>query len=152
MRIARTGTIARDERYGEAYLSHTVEGKEYRSKISTLRGDYQQPDGTTANRLRQWGKLDFDSQVGDILQDRLYCVQWMRPKKKRHGDEFEFRSVNDDDLQREKTVRDHVARNFAEWQSAGWMPDMRIEVGGAPPVPRPRSNKRSRLDTLASSL
>jgi putative DNA methylase len=132
MRNARTGTIARDDRYGEAYLSHTVEGKEYRSKISTLRGDYQQPDGTTANRLRQWGKLDFDSRVGDILQDRLYCVQWMRPKKKRHGDEFEFRSVNEDDLQREKTVRDYVARNFTEWQSAGWAPDMRIEVGGAP--------------------
>ena len=56
----------------------------------------------------------------------------MRPKLKRHGDEFEFRSVSEDDLRRERVVRDHVANQLAEWQSMGLVSDMRIEIGGPP--------------------
>ena len=31
------------------YLIHQVDGVNYRTKISTLRGDYQKPDGTIGN-------------------------------------------------------------------------------------------------------
>jgi putative DNA methylase len=68
LEAAATGTVGREEKYGEAYLLHQVEGVDYKTKISTLRGDVQMPDGTTANRLRLWGKHDYKPQPDDILQ------------------------------------------------------------------------------------
>ena len=41
----------------------------------------------------------------DLFQERLYCIQWMRPKKKGKGDEYEFRAVTDDDLERNASSR-----------------------------------------------
>ena len=107
---------------------HTVDGVEYKTKISTLRGDYRTDDKTNANRLRMWEKLDFKPSPDDILQERLYCVQWIRPKQGR-GDEYEFRSVTEDDLKREKIVENFIAEHIAGWQEKGWIPDMRIEAG-----------------------
>lgn len=129
LEAATKGTVRTDGRGLDPYLIHTVDGDEYRTKISTLRGDYRQDDGTTGNRLRLWGKHDFKAQSDDIFQERLYCVQWMRPKKKGKGDDYEFRAVTDDDLKRERVVEDFVARHLAEWQMKGWLPDMRIEPG-----------------------
>ena len=129
---AEEGTIGRDGQYGEAYLRHRVGGVEYKTKISTLRGDYQKPDGTVANSLRQWGKGDFMPHPDDLLQERLYCVQWLRPKKKGKGYDYEFRSVTEDDSLREMTVHDYVTQHLDDWQSKHWVPDIRIEVGGPP--------------------
>ena len=53
---AEDGTVGREGRYGEAFLVHEVNGKRYKTKITTLRGDVQQPDGTVVNRLRLWEK------------------------------------------------------------------------------------------------
>jgi len=132
MKAALTGTIGREGKYGEAHLIHEVEGTAYKTKISTLRGDYEKPDGTIGNRLRLWERLDFMPRPDDLLQERLYCIQWMRPKKKGKGEDYEFRSVTEDDLCRERIVREHVARHLADWQDHGWIPEMRIEVGGPP--------------------
>jgi putative DNA methylase len=132
MEAALSGTIAREGKYGEAYLIHQVEGATYKTKISTLRGDFQKPDGTIGNRLRLWEKHDFMPWPDDLLQERLYCVQWMRPKKKGKGEDYEFRSVTEEDLRRERIVQEYVNRHLAEWQADGWIPDMRIEVGGPP--------------------
>jgi putative DNA methylase len=132
MQDATTGTVARDGKYDEAYLMHQVEGITYKTKVSTLRGDYQSQDGTVANRLRMWDKHDFKPRPADILQERLYCVQWTCPKKRGKGVDYEFRAVTPDDLQRESIVEDYVARNLIDWQDKGWIPDMRIEVGGPP--------------------
>ncbi len=132
MQAAKTGTIVRDEKFGEASLLHRVDGTEYKTKITTLRGDYAQPDRTIANRLRLWNKLDFAPQAGDLLQERLYCIQWVRPKQNGKGYDFEFRSVTEKDLHREKIVRDEVAKKIERWQEDGIVPDMRIEVGGPP--------------------
>jgi len=49
---AETGTVGREGKYGEAYLIHQVDGVAYKTKISTLRGDYQKSDGTIGNRVR----------------------------------------------------------------------------------------------------
>jgi putative DNA methylase len=68
----------------------------------------------------------------DLLQQRLYCVQWMRQRDEGNGEEYEFRSVTDDDLRRERIVEEYVGRNIADWQTNAWVPDMRIEVGGPP--------------------
>jgi putative DNA methylase len=129
---AEMGTVRRDSRFDEAYLVHTVNGVEYKTKISTLRGDYEKTDGTIANRLRLWDKLDVVPRPDDLLQERLYCIQWMRQRPAGRGEEYEFRSVTDDDLSRERIVQDYVSRHLADWQSKGWVPDMQIEVGGPP--------------------
>lgn len=132
MKAAETGTIGREEKYGEGYLIHCIEGMSYKTKISTLRGDIQKPDGTIENKLRLWEKHDFKPQPEDLLQERLYCIEWMRPKKKGKGEEYEFRTVTEEDLRRENLVEKHVAQHLASWQETGWVPDMRIEVGGPP--------------------
>jgi putative DNA methylase len=113
-------------------MYHQVNGVDYKIKISTLRGDYQKSDGTVGNHLRLWEKFDFVPQAKDIFHERLYCIQWMRPKKKRKGDEFEFRSVTEADLHSERVVQDYVANHLADWQRNGFIPDMRIEVGAPP--------------------
>ena len=132
LREAEDGTVGREGRYGEAFLIHEVNGKRYKTKITTLRGDIQQPDGTVVNRLRLWEKDDFVSRSDDLLQERLYCVQWMRRKPGTKQFEYDFRAVTEADLEREQIVERYVAEHLAEWQANGWVPDMRIEVGGPP--------------------
>lgn len=126
---AKLGTVRTDGRGQDPYLIHTVDGTEYRTKISTLRGDYRNADGTNGNRLRLWDKRDFKPRPDDIFLERLYCVQWMRPKKKGKADDYEFRTVTPDDLGRERVVEEFVAEHLADWQRRGWVPDMRIEPG-----------------------
>ncbi|MDB5387812.1 MAG: methylase containing a Zn-ribbon, partial [Planctomycetaceae bacterium] len=132
LKAAEAGTVGREGKYGEAYLIHRVNGLECKTKISTLRGDYQKPDGTTGNRLRMWEKSDFKPRSDDLLQERLYCVQWMRHKISGKEYEYEFRSVTPADLNRERIVEEYISEHLAEWQLKGWVPDMRIEVGGPP--------------------
>jgi putative DNA methylase len=129
MKAADQGTVRSDGRGQDPYLIHIVDGVEYRTKISTLRGDFRNPDGSTKNKLRPWNKSDFKPQLDDIYQERLYAVLWSRPKKKGRGEECEFRSVTLDDLQRERCVEEFVDKHLAEWQEKGWIPDMRIESG-----------------------
>lgn len=132
MAAAERGTIGRDGKYGEAYLTHSVGGVVHKTKITTLRGDYERRDGTIANRLRAWDKVDFMAQPSDLLQERLYGVQWMRPKGKSKLNEYQFRSATEDDLQRDNVVERYVGEHLREWQARGFVPDMRIEVGGPP--------------------
>jgi putative DNA methylase len=126
---AAHGTVRSDGRGQDPYLIHVVDGMEYRTKISTLRGDYRKADGTTGNRLRLWDKQDFEPRPDDIFQERLYCVQWMRPKKRGKGDDYEFRTVTPEDLKRERLVGEFIAEHLADWQAKGWVPDMRVESG-----------------------
>ncbi len=132
MEAAESGTVDREGKYGEAYLIHRVNGLDYKTKMSTLRGDYQKSDGSIGNRLRMWDKSDFKPRPDDLLQERLYCVQWMHLKETGKDFEYEFRTVTPADLKREHVVEEYVAEHLAEWQCKGWVPDMRIEVGGPP--------------------
>ncbi len=120
---AKTGTVQGGE------MLHSPDGITlYRTKISTLRGDYK--DGKeNKNRLRLWEKSDFIPRPDDIFQERLYCVQWMRKKPSGKGDEYQFRAVTADDLEREQKVIDYVGAHLAEWQEKGYVPDMVIERG-----------------------
>lgn len=132
LKAAESGTIGRDSKYDEAYLIHQVGDVTYKTKISTLRGDYTKPDGSIANRLRMWDEQDFVPRPTDILQERLYCIQWARPMETGNREEFAFRSITAQDLCREQTASDFVGKNLSEWQRNGLVPDMRIEIGGAP--------------------
>ncbi len=131
IKAAETGTIGREGKYGEAYLIHQVDGIDYKTKISTLRGDFRKPDGTVGNRIRFWEKHDFVAKPNDLFQERLYCIQWMR-RKEGKGFEYKFRTVTSNDLERECVVEAFIQKHFNDWQTKGWLPDMRIEVGGAP--------------------
>ena len=41
----------------------------------------------------------------DIFRERLYCIQWIRRRRRGKGDEYEFRSVTPEDLSRENEGR-----------------------------------------------
>ena len=129
---AKVGTIGRESRFSDAYLLHQINGKSYKTKISTIRGDYENHDGTIGNRLRLWERHDFKPHPDDIFQERLYCVQWMRSKKRGRGLDYEFRTVTNDDLVREQIVEDYIEEHLIAWQNKGWIPEMRIEPGGPP--------------------
>jgi len=71
MKAAAEGTVGREGRFSDAYLIHRVDGTAYKTKISTLRGDYEKSDGTIGNRLRLWDKEDFKSRSDDISRTTL---------------------------------------------------------------------------------
>ncbi|TCI59354.1 anti-phage-associated DUF1156 domain-containing protein [Exiguobacterium sp. SH0S2] len=120
---ASNGTIKGGE------IVHSPNGyTTYRTKISTIRGDYKEGK-ENKNRLRLWEKSDFSPRKEDIFQDRLYAVMWMRPKQKGRGDEYEFRTVTNEDLTREEKVVQYVSEHLEEWQEKGYIPDMVIEAG-----------------------
>ncbi len=129
MEKAREGTVQSDGRGQDPYLIHNVHGTEYRTKLSTLRGEYRSADGSMGNKLRLWEKSDFMPRTSDLFQERLYAIQWMRPSAGGRGEEYEVRTITENDLERERIVEKFIADNLADWQSKGWIPDMRIEPG-----------------------
>lgn len=126
---AESGTVRTDGRGQESYMIHTLNGVEYRTKISTLRGDFRRDDGTTGNKLRLWEKNDFKPREGDIYQERLYAILWSKQKVGAKSEDHEFRAVSSDDMKREEIVENFIAQKLADWQEQGWIPDMRIEPG-----------------------
>lgn len=124
MGAAEKGTII------DGALEHTVAGKVFRTKLSTLRGDYTAEDGTTKNRLRLWEKSDIVFRGTDVYRERLYCIHWQKEPKDGHKrGESEYRAVNSEDLALERKVEDYVSSHLAGWQEKGWVPDVRIEPG-----------------------
>lgn len=110
-------------------LVHSPDGvNTYRVNLNAIRGDYKEGK-ENRNRLRLWEKSDFIPRPDDIFQERLYAIQWMRPKAKGKQWDYEFRAVTEADRQREQTVIDFVGQHLAEWQEKGYVPDMVIEKG-----------------------
>ncbi|WP_419871510.1 anti-phage-associated DUF1156 domain-containing protein [Candidatus Pristimantibacillus sp. PTI5] len=123
MEAAKYGTIQ------DGDVVHSPDGmNRYRVSIKNIRGDYKEGK-ENKNRLRLWEKSDFIPRPNDIFQERLYCVQWMKKKQKGTQYDYEFRSVTDDDLDRENKVIDYVRSNLKDWQEKGYIPDMVIEAG-----------------------
>lgn len=129
MAAAVGGTVQTEAKGQDPHLVHNAAGHPVRFKISSLRGDHRRPDGSTGNRLRLWEKADIEPRPGDVFQERLYCVMWVRTKPGGRKEEYEFRSVTPEDLARERQVASYVQEHLVEWQTAGWIPDMRIEAG-----------------------
>ncbi|PYG00796.1 putative DNA methylase [Thioalkalivibrio sp. ALE21] len=124
MQAAANGT-ARDGK-----LDYELGGKRYTTPIPTLRGDYEDKDGVRRNRLRQWELHDFMPREDDILQERLYAIQWIKAgTADRSRPETFFASVTDEDMEREATVQRIVRENLVDWQAQGLVPDMPIESG-----------------------
>lgn len=120
--------------YRNGDVVHYVNGVEHVNSISSIRGDYAaEVDGKRVkkNRLRLWEKSDVVFRADDIFSERLYAMQWI--KEMPEGDTArapaEFRTVTQDDLDREMRVTEYVKAHLADWQEKGWMPDTRIEPG-----------------------
>jgi putative DNA methylase len=111
-------------------LVYTLDGETYRTKFRTIRGDTRHADGSWDNRLRRWEKADFVPRPEDILQERLYCIQWITRETvcKRRQTTF-FVGVTHDDSERERKVEDLVRQNLPRWQAEGLLPEMPIEPG-----------------------
>jgi putative DNA methylase len=124
MRAAASGTIV------DGNLQYRLDGKIFRIPIKTLRGDFRDQHGNTGNRLRQWGKADFEAASDDIFQERLYAIHWISkdtlndPRPKTY-----FEAPTEADLIRERQVVKIVAENLRHWQEEGRVPDMAIEPG-----------------------
>jgi putative DNA methylase len=122
---SNTGSIRSDGPRQDSYVYHVVDGKEYRIKIPTIRGDSR--DGK--NNLRQWTKDDIYPKDGDVFGERLYAVLWTNSSTNARSAKQIFKSVTKDDLAREQKVLEYVQENLHEWQENGFIPDMVIEAG-----------------------
>ena len=134
LKKAEIGTISRNSKFGEAYITHSVMGIVHRNSISSIRGDFTDSTGgnnETKNNLRRWLVSDINYCDDDVLNERLYAIQWIRDDSSFRSD-TQFRSVTVDDLNREAKVIAYVKQHLADWQANGWIPDMRIEPGAAP--------------------
>ncbi len=88
----------------------------------------------SARGLRQWENSDVVPRPGDILQERLFGIRWRKPEwtdergRERRG-ELVYREPRTHDLDNEQKVLDELLAVFDDWQSAGWIPNWRIESG-----------------------
>ena len=117
--------------YQNQCLVHVIGGHEYRTKISTIRGDYTELINgikVNKNKLRHWEISDVVFRSEDLYSERLYAIQWIKDDSSNRPDS-EFREVTEDDLKKEKEITDYVKSNLAEWQRLGWVPSMKIELG-----------------------
>ena len=84
--------------------------------IEALRG----PDG-----LRRWTNDDVVPRLGDVFQERLYCIRWINAQGERR-----YAAPEAADLARETKVLELLRERFAEWQREGFIPSKAIPEGG----------------------
>lgn len=124
MAVAASGTL-KDSR-----LIYSLDGESFSTPIKSIRGDRKGKNGETINNLRLWGKSDFAPLPNDILQERLYCIQWIRKESldKARLETF-FAGITSGDIGREQRVNAIIRENITRWQDEGFVPDMAIETG-----------------------
>ena len=90
--------------------------------VEALRG----PDG-----LRRWSNEDVVPRTGDVFQERLYCIRWVKtviingkPKEVRR-----YAAPNASDLAREAKVLKLLSERFTDWQREGFIPSKAIMSG-----------------------
>lgn len=121
---ASTGTIQ------GADMVYALNGRTYRTSISTLRGDFRDAEGNTGNRLRRWEKDESHPRPDDIFQERLYAIQWITKKSLNAARQITyFSTVTEADIARELKVKKLVSDQLSQWQADGVVPDMAIEPG-----------------------
>jgi len=156
LKAAERGTVRDGDLVYRLAPTPDGEKREWRIPIARLRGDGEGPEranGARGNRLRLWEKPDFAPRrpvwdphakpvlsdaapgawgSGDILLERIYCIQWMAAADLANGKtrpETFFAASTEADLGREAAVERIVEEKLAEWQNAGFVPDMAIEPG-----------------------
>jgi len=93
--------------------------------VEALRG----PEG-----LRRWANEDLVPRPGDVFQERLYCVRWVKTVVGSDDKSREVRryaAPEAADLTREAKVLESLRERFAEWQREGFIPSRAIPESGA---------------------
>ena len=90
--------------------------------LESLRG----PEG-----LRRWTNDDVVPRPGDVFQERVYCIRWVKKvlKNGRLKDERRYAAPDAADLQREARVLELLNERFAGWQEEGFIPSRPIISG-----------------------
>lgn len=92
--------------------------------VEALRG----PEG-----LRRWSNDDLVPRPGDVFQERLYCIRWVKTVI-RNGKPKEVRryaAPDATDLAREAKALELLRERFADWQREGFIPSKAIPESGA---------------------
>ena len=98
---------------------------EDRCSVESLRG---------ADGLRRWTNDDLMPRSGDVFQERLYCIRWVKTVTGRDGKIREIRryaAPDEADIRREARVLELLSERFANWQHQGFIPSKPIPEGGA---------------------
>ena len=86
-----------------------------------------------AEGLRRWTNDDVVPRDGDVFQERLYCIRWVKTVI-RNGKPKEIRryaAPDEADIQCEARVLALLRERFAEWQRQGFIPSKPIPERGA---------------------
>ncbi|MBP7790327.1 MAG: DUF1156 domain-containing protein [Zoogloea sp.] len=81
--------------------------------------------------LRRWSSDDVVPRPGDVFQERLYCIRWVKTVI-RNGKPKEVRryaAPDAADLAREAKVLELLRERFADWQREGFIPSKAIVSG-----------------------
>lgn len=87
-----------------------------------------------ADGLRRWTNNDLVPRPGDVFQERLYCIRWVKTVTGPDGKSRETRryaAPTKADLQREARTLDLLRERFAHWQSEGFIPSKPIPEKGS---------------------
>jgi putative DNA methylase len=99
--------------------------------IKMLRGDRSSGAGTKYG-LRLWENEDLVPRSDDVFQERLYCIRWVETYTDDKGNvrtRRRYAKPESADLRREEKVLSLLRERFADWQSKGFLPSMKIEPG-----------------------
>lgn len=91
--------------------------------LESLRG----PEG-----LRRWTNDDVVPRPGDVFQERLYCIRWVK-KVRKNGklkDVRRYAAPGVADQQREARVLELLRERFEEWQREGFIPSRAMPEDG----------------------
>jgi adenine-specific DNA methylase len=87
-----------------------------------------------ADGLRLWTNDDLVPRPGDVFQERLYCIRWVRTVTDADGTVREIRryaAPDEADLRREALALELLRERFADWQKKGFIPSKSIPESGA---------------------
>jgi putative DNA methylase len=85
-----------------------------------------------AEGLRRWTNEDVVPRPGDVFQERLYCIRWVKTVIGKNGKPKEIRryaAPDAEDLAREAKVLELLRERFAVWQCKGFIPSKAIVSG-----------------------
>lgn len=88
----------------------------------------------SAEGLRRWTNEDVMPRPGDVFQERLYCIRWVKTVILPDGRTQEIRryaAPEPADLERESKVQELLRERFSEWQHEGFIPSKTIPESGA---------------------
>lgn len=75
--------------------------------------------------LRLWSNDDLVPRLGDVFQERLYCIRWINDQGERR-----YAAPESADLTREAKVLELLRERLVEWQQRGYLPSKVIPKSG----------------------